>query len=892
MARVGIILLVLGVILFSKGAQGAIGPSISLLVLPPKIYSPKPQPKLKEELYRLLLRRLTEEGLRVVSPSKIKEILGEIPEEVPYDRLQKMAESFRVDAVVWGSATEFAGKLSLDLKVFRQDYPVPLKTIYVIGTPLALVDLARQAAKDLANVVLERRKVVEVEILGCQTLDPDAVRALIKIRIGDTYDPEVIREDIKNIFAMGYFDDVRVDVEEKDGGLLVTYILKEKPTVRKIVIEGNKAISDEKLMEILGLKTHTIFNPKEIREAEEKIKYIYREKGYYDTRVSSEVRPSGPQGVEVVFKVKEGEKIYIKEIRFEGNRAFKDSELKDILEISEKDWLSWLKKAKAIFTGGTVEPGVLAWGTLRRDLGKIVSFYHNHGYIDARVGEPKVVQKGRWIYITIPVEEGPQYGVGKIDIQEDLFKDKKFLLSKLFITKEKVFNREALRRDVLRLTDLYADKGYAYAEVEPEIKKDSERLKVDVIFKVDKGPRVRINRIEITGNTRTRDKVIRRELLVQEQEFFSATAIRKSNDRLRRLGYFEDVSISPEKGIREDEMNLDVKVKERPTGSFSIGAGYSSVDNVIVMGEISQRNFLGKGQILSFRGILGGRTNRYTFSFTEPYFRDTKLSVGMDLYNWERTYDDYTKDSTGGALRFGYLLNPDTRIYWGYRYDNTTLKDVSYWASWAIKESEDINITSALNIGLTRDTRNNFFDPTRGTINTISLEYAGGPLGGDSAFVKVQYTWGIYLPFVWGTTFHVRGGLGYVTEGPGGKLPIYEKFYLGGLESVRGFQYGDISPVDPVTGERIGGERMAFVQIEDIFPLVSNMGLKGVVFFDMGNVWGEEEGYKFSDIRKSVGFGIRWLSPMGPMRIEWGYNLDVKEGEDKSSWNFRIGGYF
>ncbi len=891
MARLGIIVVIF-LLFVPLSVRGAIGPQEKVLVLPLKIYAPQPRLELKKELYDLLVQRLVGEGLQVILPSRAQKVLGGLPEEPTLEKLKEIAERLKVSAIVWGSATEFAGRLSLDLKVFRPGYPLPAKVIYAVGDPASPADLARRAARDLAIVILERKKVAQIQILGCQTLDPDAVRAIIKTRVGDIYDPKTIRDDIKNIFKMGYFDDVRVDVEEKDGGLLITYILKEKPTVRKIRIEGNKAISDQKLMEILGLKTHSVFNPKEIREAEEKIRYVYREKGYYDTRVSSEVRPSGPKGVEVVFKVKEGQKIYIKEIRFEGNRAFKDSELKDILEISEKDWLTWFKKAKSIFTGGGVEPGVLAWGTLRRDLGKIVSFYHNHGYIDARVGEPKVVQKGRWIYITIPVEEGPQYGVGKVDIEEDLFKDKKFLLSQLSITKEKVFSRETLRRDVLKLTDLYADKGYAYAEVEPEIKKDPKALKVDVVFKVDKGPRVYINRIEITGNTRTRDKVIRRELLVQEQEFFSATAIRKSNNRLRRLGYFEDVSISPEKGVRENEMNLDVKVKERPTGTFSIGAGYSSVDNVIVMGEISQRNFLGKGQVLSFRGILGGRTNRYTFSFTEPYFRDTHLSVGVDLYNWERIYDDYTKDSTGGGLRFGYLLDPDTRLYWGYRFDNTTLKDVSPWAAWAIRESLDINITSAVNVGISRDTRNNFFDPTGGALNSISLEYAGGPLGGDSAFIKIQYTGSVYYPFILGTTFHLRGGVGYITEGSGGKLPIYEKFYLGGLESVRGYRYWDISPVDPITGERIGGERMAFVQIEDIFPLVSNIGLKGVVFFDMGNVWGKDEGYNLSDIRQSVGFGIRWLSPMGPMRIEWGYNLNAKEGEDKSSWNFRIGGYF
>jgi outer membrane protein insertion porin family len=691
---------------------------------------------------------------------------------------------------------------------------------------------------------------------------------------------------------LGYFDDVRADVEKTKEGLVVTYIVREKPVVKRIVYDGNKAIKESDLQKVSELQPYTILNLNKVNEAAERIELLYKEMGYYNTKVSPEVKPISPTEVKVIFHIKEGEKVYIKKIAFEGNHAFSDDELKGVLEISEKTPISWFKKITRFVTGGGVEPGVYSYGTLYRDLGKIISFYQNHGYIDVRVGEPKVRQEGRWIYITIPIEEGPQYHIRHVDIVQDLFKHKGFLLKQLEIRKHEVFNREVLRRDIMKLTDIFADKGYAYASVEPEIKKDEKTHTVDIILKVDKGPLVYVNRIEITGNTRTRDKVIRREMLIVEQRPFSASRLKRSQDRIRRLGYFDDVNVSTEKGVREDQMDIKVKVKERPTGQFSIGSGYSSVDKLILMGQVSQNNLFGKGQVLSFQGIIGARTTRYSVTFVEPYFRDSRLSLTTTAYNWEREYDDYTRDSKGGGIKFGYLLSPNTRLFFGYRYDDSDLSDYTWDTSPIILESRKIKITSAVEVGIRRDTRNHFFDPTRGTTLNLAFEHAGGWLEGDAAFEKITTTGGIYFPVFWSIVGHVRTGFGYITEGRDGKLPVYEKFYLGGIDSVRGYRFGDISPKDPDTGDRIGGKYMFFVQNEAIFPLVKSMGLKGVLFLDLGNVWGKYQKWNIDDVRLSVGGGIRWLSPMGPLRIEWGYNLNRKSDEDPSNFNFRMGGQF
>ena len=862
-----------------------------VLLLPLEIYAAPWEKEALADLDTGLAYYLQKEGLRVLPRAKVREILGKIPQKISEEEARRLCERLGLKAVVWGSATVFAGQISLDLKV-RDCAGAYTKRLYVAGDISTLEALKEKAGKRLARAVLSREIVAEVRIKGNVRMDEEAILAVVSLKPGDPFDPQKLRQDLKEIFKLGYFDDVRADLEETPEGLRVTYIVREKPVVKRIVYEGNKAIKESDLQKITELKPYTILNLNKINEAAEKIELLYRERGFYDVKVEPLVKMLNPREVKVIFKIKEGKKAYIKKISFEGNRAFSDKELKKLLEISEKSPLSWVKKIKTYVTGGGVEPGVYSYGGLYRSLGKIVTFYQNQGYMDVRVGEPRIERKGEMIYITIPIEEGPRYRVGKVDIVQDLFKDKNFILKKLELPKKKFFDREALRRDLMKITDLFADKGYAYAKVEPEIKKDPKAHVVDVIFKVDKGPLVYVNRIEITGNTRTRDKVIRRELLIVEQRPFSATRLKKSEGRLRRLGYFDDVSISTEKGVKEDQMDVHVKVKERPTGTFSIGAGYSSVDKVILMGEISQRNLLGKGQTLSFQGLFGARTTRYSLSFTEPYFRDSRLSLGLNVYDWEREYDDYTRDSQGFGVRFGYLLTPNTRVFFGYRYDDSDLTDYYYYASAIIRESADIHITSAVELGLVRDTRNHFFDPTRGTVLNVTYEHAGGFLGGDSAFEKITATGSVYFPTLWEITGHIRVGVGYVTEGEGGKLPVYEKFYLGGIDSVRGYRYGDISPKDPETGERIGGERMAFMQTEAIFPLVKSMGLKGVVFFDMGNVWGEDVGYRFSDVRKSVGLGIRWLSPMGPLRIEWGYNIDAQEDEDKSNWNFRIGGQF
>ena len=879
------ILLGSSVVHAAKDSDQQFAPPSVILVFMPSYIGPGSGSELVMKVRELLGSELEAKGHQVF-------FSGIIPKDPA--QVRKALSEKGVDYGIYGTISRLGDVVSLDFNISsRASNEVKPLVAFVQGPEDKLRNLVKLLAIKINDDFSIPMRIADVSVEGNKRVGTDAILANVKTQKGQLYDPSTIAEDIKSIYKMGYFDDVEVDVQDSSQGKVVTFLVREKPAIRKIIFQGNKEIGDDKIRDVLDLKPYTVIKDKSLQENAEKIKALYAEKGYAGTTVAVSVRPVSNQAADVIFEITEGEKVHIKSIKIEGVKAFSQDELKSIMEVTEKKpwWTPSIRNIVGLVRGSA---GILKWDALERDVGRLTAFYHNHGYVDAKVGKPKVERKGAEIYVTIPVHEGQRYGVGKIDIEQDLFNDEHELLSHLEIKNMSYFSQEVLRKDIMSLTNMYSDKGYAHCTINPRIIKDPEKKVVNITLVVNKGPKVYFNRINIAGNTRTRDKVIRRELRVMELKPFSATGLKTSNDRLRRLGYFEDVEITPKPAQDESHMNLDVKVKERPTGTFSIGAGYSSVDNLILMGEISQRNFLGKGQTLSFKGIIGGSTQRFSLSFFEPYFQDTRLSLGMDLYNWQYDYSDYTKDSVGGALRFGYPLTDNLSFYFGGRIDNTDLSDIDDNASYIIQESVDIKSTRSLSGGLTYDTRDRYFNPTRGFKSDFSIEYAGGILGGDASFLKFRGEVGYYHPIWRFFVAHLRLGAGYVIDGPGGKLPVYERFFLGGLDSIRGYKYGDVSPRDPDTDERIGGEYMGFVQSEVVFPLLKEMGLNGVIFLDVGNVWGKDtdEGFDITDLRKSAGAGIRWLSPMGPLRVEWGYNFDRKPGDDKSNWEFRMGGNF
>jgi len=797
------------------------------------------------------------------------------------EMLEKVAQATGYDNVAAGSVTFIGTQISVDLQVFDLFDPDNPRYFFREAASVEELGVAIDAViGELASFSERRQYVASLAPEGHSRIDSGAILRKIRTKSGDPYDQGQLREDLKSIYKMGYFDDVQIDVKDGENGKIVIFRVVEKPAISSISYAGIKELDDEDVTEVVTIRENSILNPARVNDSAMAIQELYKSEGYYNTTVDSDISYPTPDTASVKFTIKEGKKIYIKEISFEGNTTFDDDDLEDVIETGTKGWLTWLTEA-----------GLLNRDQLSQDSTRIVAFYHNHGFLESKVGDPEVTQDEEWLYVKFIIEEGPRFKVGTVSVEGDLIADEEVFLDMLDVRKETYLSRKTLRDDIIKITDYYSEQGYAFAEVRPLMDKSETGTRVDIRLAVNRGDLVYINRISISGNTRTRDNVIRRDLKIDEGGVFNAKGIRESTQALQRLDFFEEVNITPEPALDPSQMNIDIGVAEKSTGRFSIGAGYSSVDNLILMGEISEDNFLGMGHRLALSANVGGSSSRYNLSWTNPRLLDSNLSTGADLFNWEREYDDYTKESKGGALRFGHPLWRKWRMYESYSYTDTELSDVDDDASFIIRESQDINVTSAVKVSFVRDTRDRRYGATRGSKNSLSLRYAGGILGGDSQFTKGEITSSWYFPMPFGTVFHALGAVGQAWENEEDKLPVYERFYLGGINTIRGHEYADVSPIDPDTGDRVGGDQMWYVQTEFVVPLLKDQGIYGAIFFDAGDSIATDTDWE-RDVALGTGLEFRWLSPMGPLRLVWGYNPDPLDDEPETVWDFTIGGQF
>jgi outer membrane protein insertion porin family len=852
---------------------------VKVMVLPFDIHSSENLSSLQTEILTVLQAHIREEGAVTVASGITSEAaLQEVSQN--HEKIRHLGESKSVDFVVWGSLTLIGQKFSLDVKMIN---------VYKRGLPLIFIKegqgienlpgIVKQLASNIGMKLFKREKIVSVEIAGNKRIESDAIKRVIKTKPGDIYLPNRLSEDLKAVYAMGYFDDIRIEAENTPEGEKIIFRVKEKPTIRVIRIKGNHVFKEEKIKEHLTIKTGSILNTFKIRSNVARIEDLYKEKNYHNVKVTYHIHHLKHNQADLEFDIDEGNKVLIKSIIFEGNNAYSDNQLKKIMKTSEKGFLSWLTSS-----------GDLKQEDLEQDVTKLSAFYYNHGYIQARIGEPQIEYKGNWIYITIKIEEGPQFKVGKVDIKGDLVLPKDELIKRLKITKETYYNREIVRDDVLALTDLYSDEGYAYADISPTIDKDIKQLKVDITYVIHKGKQVYFEKIMIAGNTKTRDKVIRRELQVYERELYSGKKLKRSVRNLYRLDYFEDIKINTVKGSADDQMILKIDVTEKPTGTLSFGAGYSSEEAIFGTVSVSQRNLFGRGQTLELEGQFGGRSTLYKLSFTEPWLFDIPLTAGIDQYIWSTDYDTYDRKSIGGGFKLSYPVYDYLRASVQYNYDDANITNITEYAAKSIKDLEGINITSSVTAGLTYDSRNRLFNPSEGSKHSIIVKYAG--LGGNVGFTKVVADTGWYKPLPWNTVGFLHGKAGFVTRNSGGILPDYERFYLGGINSVRGYGWQGIHVLDE-DGNIIGGNKFVQFNAECIFPILKKQGLVGVVFFDAGNVYNDGESVDLSTLKDSIGLGFRWYSPMGPIRLEYGYRLSSEEDESGGGrWEFSMGTAF
>jgi outer membrane protein insertion porin family len=839
-------------------------------------WSPKILPAISQELAK-------DERVVLVPGEKMKEALAKAGEtEIDEEGAREIGRAVEADFMILGSVTQINGAISVDARVVDVYQPGILASAFGQGgKPEDLPEVMARITREIRVKALKEEMITHIGVEGNRAIEESAVQAVIKMKPGDVLSPSSLRADVKSIYQLGYFQDVRAEKRDWGRGKAIFFILEEKPVIREIKFSGNKKVKSGDLLEVMDMKTKTILAPTAVKENENKILKKYREEAYYNATVETELTTPRKGDIVVHFKINEGEKVRIQKIAFSGNLNFPDSTLKGLLpETREANWLSWILKT-----------GVYKEDVLERDTDAILAFYMQKGFMEVKIGKPEVIFEAKGITIRIPIEEGKQYKIGKVDIRGDLIAPKAELFPLLKVHVGEIMNRLAVRDSVIALTDLYADRGYAFVDVNPITQLQPEKSIADLTFDIRQGSKVYFERIQISGNVKTRDKVIRRELRILEGELYSLTGMKRSRDNLNALGYFKEANINTKKGSGDDKMVAEIQVEEAPTGAFSVGAGYSSIDKFVGIFSINQNNLFGRGQKLALSAQLGSISHYYNLMFTDPYLFDTPLSFTADLYNTQRDYTDYVVDRFGGGIRLGYPLFELVRAYGGYKYEKANITDILPNASQIIKDQEGISTTSMVSLALRRDTRNHYYDPTAGSDLGVLVDFAGGPLGGTNYFTRYGAEARYFLtPHPW-VTFMTRARIGFIQGNDGREIPLQERYRLGGITTVRGFEAWSIGP-KAENGEVIGGDKELLFNFEVIFPIAPEIKLKGVVFFDAGNAWDVGVPYRLDDLRTSVGFGLRWFSPVGPLRVEWGYNLRPLPGEKQSSWDFAVGTFF
>lgn len=732
--------------------------------------------------------------------------------------------------------------------------------------------------------------VDEIVIEGLNRIEKDAVIAKLITQKGQPLQTDAVRKETLALYEMGFFDAIEIEVEkQRSGQLTLFYQFKERPVIADLLFEGNEKIETDDLKEVIETKPWSILDVNRIRQDAEKIQKHYEEKGFYLTKVNYDLTPiADEQGqVKLTFRIKDYDKVQIKKIVFLNNKIFSDDELKKVLaETKEGGFFSFLDGS-----------GSFKESAFKQDLQRLTYWYLDHGYVKFRYENPVITVSDdkKWMYITVYVDEGIQYKVGDIEFGGDILFPREELRKDLKLTQGEEFQISTRNLDIRTLTEKYQDLGYAFVNVIPKMDIRDEEKKINIDYVFEKGNLVYFGEIRMLGNTKTHDKVIRRELRVHEGELYSGTNLRISKERVERLGYFEPGSVifnTLTRPGRDDIVDLEIKVTERSTGTITLGAGYGSIQNFFFTAQVSEINLFGRGQTLSFQAQYSADRLQRSFNlgFTDPYAFDTEWSMGGDLFSL--TYlipNRFSVRKLGFDVRLGYPLNDDVSAFMTYKNEGLQIANK---ADPDIDTSLDVGVLSSLVFSVVRDLRNNRFETSRGNYQKVSLETAG--LGGDKEFIKFNFNNRYYTPVIGDLVFRSSIEYGHIFNVGDRGTPPTEKFFLGGPNNMRGFETFLLGPGRfSADGARVptGGMIQAFGLFELEYPLIREVGLKWVMFYDIGNAWNSfssSETESFG-VRMDYGFGFRWFSPLGPLRFEWGFPIDRQPWESDVVFWFFIG---
>lgn len=790
----------------------------------------------------------------------------------------------------------------------------PTRTTLQPPEQAAPVRLANDRPLPQGEPAREGDTVDEIAVSGNRRVDAESVLNQVRLQKGRPLSLSVVGQDIRRIFKLNFFDDVRVDATRtKAGRVIVTYIVSEKPAVTEIAYEGYDELDLDDIQGVVNIQPNSVLDINTIKVNAEKIRALYTEKGFFLAEVDYdiEIEPNRPESARIVFKIHEYAKVEVRRVTFLGNKRIPDEELKNIMATREGDWGSFLTSF-----------GSFKEEAFQQDIQRITAYYYDKGYVQVKVRRPvvRLSRDKRFLYITIGIDEGDQFDVGVVDVQGDFIIPKEELQAKITIQPETTFSVTTMRRDIEILRREYMDAGYAYVNINQLTRVREADKKVDITYDLQKGSKVYVRRIEVAGNVKTRDKVIRREFKIEEGELFSQTRIEESKAKITRLGFFEKVDVTTQRADRDDVIDIRVEVAERATGTFQAGAGFSSLESFILNAQISQNNLFGRSQTLSFQAQVSSIRTLFNIQFSEPYFLDTEWSLGFDLYNFDYLFQDFARRSRGGSLTFGYPLTDELRASVTYKFEDVELRP----GGRSGRNSRQVGnlfrggLTSSAQLGLSYDSRDNRLFPTQGMFSSGTVEWADDNFTlSQVEYLKYDAETRWYFPLVWEFVLRLNGEIGYVqSTDPHKPVPLFERYYVGGPTTVRGFDRFSLGPSRLVAGDTndpgtagfefgIGGNKRLILTAEVEFPILTAIGIKGVVFADAGNAFdnGDPLSLKldvFSDadndyndvLRTSVGFGFRWFSPIGPLRFEWGIPLARLRDEKPLVFDFSIGNAF
>ncbi|MPY68455.1 MAG: outer membrane protein assembly factor BamA [Alphaproteobacteria bacterium] len=725
----------------------------------------------------------------------------------------------------------------------------------------------------------------DVRVEGAQRIEPDTVRSYVSIRRGDPITAQAMDESLKKLFATGLFADVLI---RQEGDSVVVRVV-ENPIINRIAFEGNKRITNEVLRDEVKLRPRVVYTRTRVQSDVQRLIDVYRRSGRFAATVEPKVVQLPQNRVDLIFEVNEGPETEIRRITFIGNKRFSDKALRGVVQTKETAWYRFLS------SDDTYDPDRL---TFDREL--LRRFYLSQGYADFRVvsAVAELTPDREGFFVTFTIEEGERYRFGKVDVSSALRDLKPEALRSLVTIREgDWYDADAVEQVITRLTEEVGNLGYAFVEIRPQVRRDREKRVIDVTFNVREGPRVFVERIDIEGNVRTIDKVIRREFPLVEGDAFNASKLNRARRRIQNLGFFEKVEVSNTAGSAPDKTVIKANVRERATGEISFGAGFSSSAGVLGDIGIRERNLLGKGQDLFLKFQLGASASEIELSFTEPYFMDRKLSAGFDIFHSTRDLTDessYERETTGFGFRMGYNLTEHLDQSLRYRFSRDEVMNVESDASLAVREQEGVATTSLVGQTLTLDRRDSRFDPTDGYVVRWFTDLAG--LGGSVHYLRNRVTGTHFFPLPGQLVLSIGGGAGYIL-GINDDVRITDRFYLGGA-SLRGFATYGAGPRDIASDDALGGNWYYNNTVEVSFPLglPNEFGIRGRVFNDIGSIGKVDvssvDTNDTGSLRAAAGIGVSWKSPFGPVSMDIGKAYLKEDFDDLEIVRFNFGTRF